>query len=87
MRLAAVVDLAPPTPPCFPARMQWVEYLHQCQQSKRDALRPFAADIYRPAFNFCRDCTRDHRAAMTAAGRCKPQVFSANAQVPEQVSE
>jgi hypothetical protein len=65
----------PPPPPCFAPKV-WAEYLLQCQQDKRAAMRPFANDgEYRPAHNFCRDCLHSHAATMQLLGRCQPDHF------------
>lgn len=75
MKLSVVIELAPPTPGCFPARMQWAEYLHQAQTTNRAESRPFKDKRFQPEFNFCADCTTEHRRAMQYAGRCNPDAL------------
>lgn len=68
---------APPTPACFPDRLQWAAYLLQCQeQGRSQGQRPFdERGIFRPTFNFCSDCTRAHAEAMALERKCKPSQF------------
>ena len=77
--IAQALTHAPPTPPCFPDRMQWAAYLLQCQQasSKSPDQQPFDGYVYKPAFNFCSDCSGAHMQAMAARGRCKPEHLKA----------
>lgn len=79
MNIAQVIDMAPPTPACFPDRLMWSEYLLSAQQSKI-AVRPFDdRGVYRPTYNFCRECTQQHEAQMALAGKCQPNKFRADA--------
>lgn len=73
--IADVLTAAPPTPGCFPDRLQWSEYLLSAQRYSKARVLPFAGGIYQPSWNFCNDCTRAHEAAMSAAGKCKPTMF------------
>ena len=77
MKVAEALELAPPTPACFPARLQWAEYLAECQGHKN----PFARGRYQPEFSFCGDCTSEHRTAMECAGKCRPDQFRVDAPV------
>lgn len=81
MKVAEAMELAPPTPACFPARLQWAEYLAECQNDKNPNARPFVGARYRPEFSFCRDCTPEHRTAMVCADKCKPDQFRKDAPV------
>ena len=74
----AVDDLAPPPPPCFLNKLEWVEYLKSCAASQNDGESPkiiYIADG-EPKINYdypiCADCTQVHSLAMGKAGRCKP---------------
>jgi hypothetical protein len=79
--------LAPPAPPCFGARDTWLEYVASAAEAQKDehapgplVLKPGEPVHFNPAFDFCADCTVQHRARMNAAGRCEPQwlqVFAA----------
>lgn len=58
--------------------MQWLAYLQHCNEfAKASADRPFQYGTltYRPAFNYCSDCTARHADAMAAKGKCKPSMF------------
>lgn len=79
MNIEDVRDASPPTPACFSDRSQWAAYLHQCQGG-RPRQAPFRDGIYRPIFNFCKDCTPEHARAQTGKGRCRPQQFHAVAE-------
>jgi hypothetical protein len=74
----AVDDLAPPPPPCFLNRNEWIEYLKSCAASQNDGESPKIILITNkgPQINylypFCADCTQIHSLAMTKEGRCKP---------------
>jgi hypothetical protein len=68
--------IAPPAPPCFETRLQWLEYLAAacnaktvCRESQPGPLKGAALD---PAYNFCADCTQGHQVAMMIAGKCRP---------------
>lgn len=80
MNLRLALEAAPPTPACFPDRMQWAAYLLSCQgDAKREPDKPFKGcefkPEFKPEFNFCADCDFDHRARMADAGKCAPHVF------------
>lgn len=62
---------APMTPACF-TREDWVEYLHTAHINSKPKNQPFHVGVYRPAFSFCVDCTLEHSARMSRAGRCQP---------------
>jgi hypothetical protein len=63
---------APVAPACFPSRTVWVQYLASAQESKTTATKPFTRGAFNPSFNFCADCTYQHRLNMSRAGRCHP---------------
>lgn len=76
MNRREALDAAPPTPACFPDRSAWAEYLLMCQDtSKRDSDKPYASGVFRPDFDFCSDCTAEHKRDMRFAGRCTPSQF------------
>lgn len=77
MNIKLALVIAPPTPACFPDRMQWAAYLLQCHEyAKRPSASPFdAKGVYRPAWSFCADCTGAHALQMRNAGKCKPDAF------------
>lgn len=75
MKAEAVDQAAPEAPPCFPTRMQWVEYLTVCQGEKHPPARPFAGSHYRPEWSYCRDCAPTHRARQELLGKCKPDAL------------
>lgn len=68
---------APEHPPCFPDRIEWVSYLHDCHRhGERNVRRPFGkTGVFRPAFNFCGDCTPDHAHSKKRQGKCDPLKF------------
>lgn len=74
----AIDDLAPPPPPCYQNRMEWVQYLKAAAASQNDGESPKIILIAQgePAINFdypiCADCTQVHSLAMTKANRCNP---------------
>lgn len=74
----AIDDLAPPPPPCFLNRLEWVEYLKSCAASQNDGESPKIILITNgePRINWdypiCADCTQIHSLAMTKEGRCNP---------------
>lgn len=73
-----IEDLAPPNPPCFTGREQWVTYLLASHGASREAgiLGPVDMRKTPPVFNlrfdYCEDCTAKHALRMQLAGRCKP---------------
>ena len=64
--------VAPPTPGCFADRLAWAEYLSSAMDIKSAATKPFKAAIYQPSFDWCKDCTTEHRRQMVAEKRCNP---------------
>lgn len=74
MNIKHILDVAPPTPACYASRTAWSEYLHTAQ---RTSSKPFVRGVYRPAFNFCSECTRDFKEGMAAVGKCNPDKFRA----------
>lgn len=80
MNIKHILDVAPPTPACFPDRLQWAEFLSSAQ---RGGAKPFLRGVYRPTFSFCSECTRDFKASMQEAGKCDPNKFRALVLVKE----
>lgn len=79
MRLKAcdISALAPPAPPCFVTRLQWLEYLATAQECKGDRwAKPFIEIAGRvepnPLYNWCRQCMPSHEVQMIGKGLCKP---------------
>ncbi len=84
-RADIVAAVAPPAPPCFETRMQWVAYLGSAAENQKEN-KPYdvsdrlvlvrddegSYQVNRRVL-FCRDCTSEHKAAMQAVGRCRPQ--------------
>lgn len=75
----AVTDLAPPPPPCFLNRTQWMEYLQSAASAQNSRHEPKVILIHPdgdPYFNldfpFCADCTQIKSTEMLAKGRCNP---------------
>jgi hypothetical protein len=68
---------APPHPPCFPDRTEWLSYLSDCHRfGEKHVSRPFGkTGLFRPAFNFCGDCTPEHARGKKLQGKCKPETF------------
>lgn len=77
MNLRLALEAAPPTPACFPDRMQWAAYLLSCQETaKRESGKPFDnSGVFKPEFNFCADCDYDHRNRMREVEKCAPHAF------------
>jgi|GEM_PF-2031261 len=80
-RLDMVKQLAPPAPPCFASRMEWIEYLTSsaAAQSERGQPMPLIFEAGKPvrfnyAFDYCTDCSfsASSIAALQAQGKCKP---------------
>jgi hypothetical protein len=74
----AIDDLAPPPPPCFLNRLEWVEYLKSCAASQNDGESPRILHITNgePRINYdypiCADCTQVHSLEMAKVGKCQP---------------
>lgn len=74
----AVLDLAPPPPPCFVNHIQWREYLASAAASQNVRGEPKVIRVVQgePEFNmdypFCEDCTQIKSHEMVTKGRCKP---------------
>lgn len=64
-------------PPCFPDRIEWVNYLYDCHRfGERVAHKPFHnSGEYRVAFSFCGDCTTSHATQKRLEGKCDPETF------------
>lgn len=73
MDFKTVSQLAPPAPPCFDARMQWVTYLTSAQACNKS--QPFKDGKYRTDYQFCRDCSQERAMAMTAEGKCDAKAY------------
>lgn len=70
------MDAAPPTPECFPDRLQWSSYLLSAQQHAKASSKPFNKHgVFRADWNFCTDCTLAHTTLMTRQGKCNPSQF------------
>lgn len=83
MTLDQVLTAAPPTPACFPDRLQWAQVLHGDQRHTKARVLPFRNGIYQPAYNYCRNCTAAHESVMATAGKCHPNKYRATAPVTE----
>lgn len=84
-RRRQVEEHAPPAPPCFSARLQWVEFLAAAAEEQRDdghtgPLRFEAGKAVgiNKAWNFCADCDSTYRRAMSAAKKCVPNWLKLN---------
>ncbi len=81
----AIDDLAPPPPPCFLNRLEWVEYLKSCAASQNDGESPKVILMKdgEPVINYdypiCADCTQVHSLAMSTAGKCQPLFLKSQA--------
>ena len=65
---------APPSPKCFEARDIWLSFLQSLMEIKTASTKPFRDDQYQPAFNFCAQCTPEHRRQMVHERRCFPPI-------------
>jgi hypothetical protein len=84
--LERVAELAPPPPPCFAGREQWLEYLAWGMASEEPGHSPMRSStetdgdgklhrrrLFNTELNFCRDCERGvFKVRMEQAGRCRP---------------
>ena len=80
--LAARMELAaPPPPPCFDSRAQWLGYLVSAEVSAEREVAPLVwhrqngrtvGATFNRSMQFCGDCTERHRASMQLEGRCEP---------------
>lgn len=74
----AVDDLAPPPPPCFHNRMEWVSYLKSAAATQNQTNEPKVIVIHdgQPRMNFaypfCADCGQQRSLKMHTEGKCKP---------------
>lgn len=66
-------------PPCFDARMDWVEFLVAAALAQKfgETSGPLVMVAGEPvrfnyAYDFCGDCTDDYRRKMAACSRCRP---------------
>lgn len=79
-----LADNAPPAPPCFSTRMQWVEYLRSAaaaQKQDRGEPGPLVFEAgklvrFNYAFPFCADCSAQHSLAMSRVGKCRPDYLN-----------
>lgn len=74
-----LMRLAPPAPPCFEARDQWIEYLLAAQIASRSEhtagpliLKRGEEVRFNHSYWYCVDCTAQKSYAMHKAGRCDP---------------
>ena len=74
----AVLDVAPPPPPCFLNRQSWIEYLQSAAGAQNQRTEPkviimlASEPAMNPDFPFCVDCTQVKSFEMTAQGKCHP---------------
>lgn len=77
----AIEQLAPPAPPCFDSRLQWLQWLYAAADAHRTqestGRSPLVFKEGQPVrFNFdisyCEDCDVRFRSAMLKEGRCNP---------------
>lgn len=75
----SVDDLAPPPPPCFFSRADWVTYLKSAAAAQGPMVEVKLirnATSSEPEFNFaypfCQDCSSSHSANMKKVGKCQP---------------
>ena len=77
--------LAPPAPPCFESRLNWLEWLGEAWKPNGSTpeTKPLIRRLGKFEFNhridFCSDCLPAYRAAMAAARRCRPTALIDNA--------
>jgi len=78
-RRTLVEQLAPPAPPCFGSRLQWLEFLISAAEEHRPdhGHGPLVFEAGQPVrfnqrFDFCADCPSDYRRAQQTAKRCFP---------------
>lgn len=71
--------LAPVAPPCFGARLLWVEFLTAAAEAQTSAGQPQVLILkagqpvrFNFAFDWCVDCTAEYRAEMLRQKRCNP---------------
>lgn len=80
-RRAFIVNTAPPAPPCFPSRLEWIEWLVSAAQADdRTAtqsvivlLRGQSVRLRLESIDYCEDCTAAYKAQQQRLGRCDPQ--------------
>lgn len=94
-RAQLVAQLAPPAPPCFSSRDQWVTFLAAAcvagvDGTTRDSnLAPLVLvrgepAAFNPRFAFCADCTPEHRRRMCVQGRCRPDALRVHERLQDQ---
>lgn len=78
-RAELAVELAPVSPPCFPTRGQWLQYVASAAEaSKRDhSPGPIVIEAGNVRFNYatfnvCEDCCAKHSHEMSRQGLCQP---------------
>lgn len=97
-RAQLVAQLAPPAPPCFSSRDQWLTFLAAACVAGVDgtANEPDLAPLvfvrgepaaFNPRFAFCADCTPEHRRRMFLEGRCHPDALRVHERRQEQEAE
>ena len=74
--------LAPPEPPCFNSRLEWLEWLDAASSphaSTRETM-PLVSRMGKLQFNakvdFCCDCLPSYKREMEAARRCRPSMLA-----------
>lgn len=75
---ARIEPLAPPAPPCFESRDEWLGWLTSAVVADEEGVRPLKRSAngelqFDPTINFCGDCSTRYRARMKAHGKCKPE--------------
>jgi hypothetical protein len=82
-KLQVLRTLMPPGfPPCFGSRAAWVEYLETAtlETRQRHADGPLRFDDFgtrlNEDFDFCADCTENHRQQRLREGLCVPMNFA-----------
>jgi hypothetical protein len=75
MNIRLVLDVAPPTPACYPDRVMWAEYLLAAHLSRKVYGKPFVNGVFNPDWSYCKDCNGEHKALMQASSKCQPNKF------------
>lgn len=74
----AVDDVAPPKPPCFRSRLEWIGYLRAGAAAQNQKNEPTVILVvngtprFNKAFPMCDDCTKWHKLEMSRQDRCEP---------------
>ena len=80
--IARLATAAPPHPPCFNNRAEWVGWLQLAVSANDHGIQPLqcrikANGVHKPlhfdyGVDFCSDCTPAHRLEMRLQERCNP---------------